>query len=54
MWLLAATLEQSKETAKIALAPMLDLFSPDYLTKRTGGQGAFREFIDKIIKAKKY
>ena len=35
-------------------SPMLDLFSPDYLTKRTGGQGAFREFIDKIIKAKKY
>ena len=33
-------------------SPMLDLFSPDYLTKRTGGQGAFREFIDKIIKAK--
>ena len=35
-------------------SPILDLFSPDYLTKRTGGQGAFREFIDKIIKAKKY
>lgn len=35
-------------------SPILDLFLPDYLTKRTGGQGAFREFIDKIIKAKKY
>tara|TARA_B100001250_G_C19421682_1_gene623475 strand:+ start:70 stop:570 length:501 start_codon:yes stop_codon:yes gene_type:complete len=33
-------------------SPILDSFSPDYITKKTGGQGAFREFIDKIIQAK--
>ena len=33
-------------------SPILDLFSPDYITKKTGGQGAFREFIDKIIQAR--
>ena len=33
-------------------SPILYLFSPDYITKKTGGQGAFREFIDKIIQAR--
>ena len=33
-------------------SPILDSFSPDYLTKKSGGQGAFREFIDQIIKSK--
>ena len=33
-------------------SPILDLFSPDYITQRNGGQGAFREFIDQIINAK--
>ena len=32
-------------------SPILDSFSPDYITKRAGGQGAFREFADQIIKA---
>ena len=33
-------------------SPILHSFSPDYLTKKSGGQGAFREFIDQIIQAK--
>ena len=33
-------------------SPILNLFSPDYLTEKSGGQGAFREFIDQIIQAK--
>ena len=33
-------------------SPILESFSPDYITKKSGGQGAFREFIDKIIQAK--
>ena len=33
-------------------SPILDSFSPDYITRKTGGQGAFREFIDQILKAK--
>ena len=33
-------------------SPILESFTPDYITKKSGGQGAFREFIDKIIQAK--
>ena len=33
-------------------SPILDSFSLDYITKRDGGQGAFREFADQIIKAR--
>ena len=33
-------------------SPILESFSPDYLTKTLGGQGAFREFVDQIIAAK--
>ena len=33
-------------------SPILDSFSPDYITKKSGGQGAFREFIDQIIKSR--
>ena len=33
-------------------SPILESFSPDYLTKTPGGQGAFREFVDQIIAAK--
>ena len=39
-------------TAMPPNSPILHLFSPDYITKKTGGQGAFREFGDIIIKAK--
>ncbi len=31
-------------------SPILDQFEPDYVTKRTGGDGAFREFADLILK----
>ena len=34
------------------ISPILDIFSPDYITQRSGGKGAFREFIDQIINAK--
>ena len=34
-------------------SPILDVFNPDYITKRVGGNGAFREFSDLIIKYRK-
>ena len=48
-------LELLKEVGLSAMpsnSPILNLFSPDYLIKKTGGKGAFREFIDYIIQAK--
>ena len=30
-------------------SPILDQFSPDYITTRHGGNGAFREFVDLIL-----
>ncbi len=33
-------------------SPVLDLFTPDYITIREGGCGAFRDFVDKIMSAK--
>ncbi len=30
-------------------SPILDIFKPNYITKRYGGDGAFREFADIII-----
>lgn len=33
-------------------SPVLDRFTPDYITKREGGNGAFRDFTDQILKAK--
>ena len=32
-------------------SPILDQFSPDYVTTRYGGNGAFREFADIILNA---
>ena len=32
-------------------SPIQDIFTPDYITKRHGGQGAFREFSDLILHA---
>ena len=34
-------------------SPIKDSFEADYITKRCGGQGAFREMVDIIIQAKK-
>jgi len=31
-------------------SPALDRFAPDLVTKRAGGDGAFREFVDLILK----
>ena len=42
-------LEQVGLSAMPSNSPILDLFSPDYITEKSGGQGAFREFIDQII-----
>jgi len=45
-----------KEVAISAMpinSPILELFKPDYITKRKGGDGAFREFADLIIQYKK-
>ncbi|KMQ51675.1 3-deoxy-D-manno-octulosonate 8-phosphate phosphatase [Chitinispirillum alkaliphilum] len=33
-------------------SPILDNLKPDYVTRRKGGQGAFRDFVDCILKAK--
>ncbi len=33
-------------------SPILDQFSPDYVTTRYGGNGAFREFADIILNAR--
>jgi 3-deoxy-D-manno-octulosonate 8-phosphate phosphatase KdsC-like HAD superfamily phosphatase len=32
-------------------SPILDKFTPDYVTTRHGGNGAFREFADIILNA---
>ena len=45
-------LEALKAVGLSALAgnsPIQGLFTPDYITKRHGGQGAFREFSDLIL-----
>ena len=34
-------------------SPILEKVNPDYVTKRKGGDGAFREFVDLIIKYRK-
>ena len=34
-------------------SPILNTFNPNYITKRKGGDGAFREFVDLIIKYRK-
>ena len=34
-------------------SPILDTFNPNYITKRKGGDGAFREFVDLSIKYRK-
>ena len=31
-------------------SPILDQYTPNYITKRSGGDGAFREFVDLILK----
>ena len=33
-------------------SPILEKFSPDYVTTRHGGNGAFREFVDIILNAR--
>lgn len=38
-------------SAIVCNSPMLGEFTPDYITTRAGGDGAFREFSDRIIKA---
>ena len=30
-------------------SPILDQFNPDHLTTRSGGDGAFRDFVDFIL-----
>jgi len=34
-------------------SPILNQINPDYITNRKGGDGAFREFVDLIIKHRK-
>ena len=42
-------LEKVGLSAMPSNSPILNLFSPDYLTKKSGGQGAFREFIETVL-----
>ena len=49
-------LEVLKEVGISAMpcsSPILDKFNPDYITKRKGGDGSFREFIDLILENRK-
>ena len=32
-----------------ANSPILSIFKPDIITNRIGGEGAFREFVDRIL-----
>ena len=32
-----------------ANSPIIDKINPDIITKRTGGEGAFREFVDRVL-----
>ena len=34
-------------------SPILKVYNPDYITKKAGGDGAFREFVDLILKNQK-
>ncbi|MAJ45282.1 MAG: acylneuraminate cytidylyltransferase [Candidatus Marinimicrobia bacterium] len=49
-------LEVLKEVGISAMpcsSPILDKFNPDYITKRRGGDGSFREFADLILEYRK-
>ena len=46
-------LENVGISAMPCTSPILDKYIPDYITKRKGGDGAFREFADLIIKYRK-
>ena len=43
-------LEKVGLSAMPCSSPILEKINPDYITKRRGGDGAFREFADLIIK----
>ena len=50
-------LEVLKEVGISAMpcsSPILDKFNPDYITKRKGGNGSFREFADLILEYRKW
>ena len=50
-------LEVLKEVGISAMpcsSPILDKFNPDYITKRKGGNGSFREFVDLILQYRKW
>ena len=46
-----AVLSKVGFSAMAGNSPILDKFSPDYVTTRHGGNGAFREFVDIILNA---
>ena len=46
-------LKQVGISAMPCTSPILEKINPDYITKRGGGDGAFREFADLIIKYRK-
>jgi YrbI family 3-deoxy-D-manno-octulosonate 8-phosphate phosphatase len=46
-------LQQVGISAMPCTSPILDKVNPDYITKRSGGDGAFREFADLLIKYRK-
>ena len=53
---IANDLEVLKEVGISAMpcsSPILDKFNPDYITKRRGGDGSFREFADLILEYRK-
>ncbi len=46
-------LEIAGLTAIVPNSPLVGNYQPDYVTKRKGGEGAFRDFVDAILSAKK-
>jgi len=46
-------LQQVGISAMPCTSPILDKVNPHYITKRAGGDGAFREFADLLIKYRK-
>ncbi len=46
-------LQQVGISAMPCTSPILDKVNPDYITKKSGGDGAFREFADLLIKYRK-
>ena len=48
-----ASLQYAGLSATPKAAPILQYYQPDYITNRIGGEGAFRDLADLILRANK-